>query len=131
MSLCGRPLPHHSRLLRLEVGELERSIGVTRRLVPSVPLLDNDVAALQKALFEARREAEALSLALENPSNQGRWRLLEGKIPDREELSAKIQVRDQAGSALQVPWWLGLAGDKPRQDCKAAVIASTSGLTWR
>ncbi|KAG2431406.1 hypothetical protein HXX76_009421 [Chlamydomonas incerta] len=84
-----------ARLLRLEVGELERSIGVTRRLVPSVPLLDNDVAALQKALFEARREAEALSLALENPSNQGRWRLLEGKIPDREELSAKIQALEE------------------------------------
>ncbi|EFJ42885.1 coiled-coil protein required for normal flagellar motility [Volvox carteri f. nagariensis] len=80
-----------ARLLRLEVAELERSIAVMRRLVPSVPLLDTDVAALQKELFEARREAEALSLALENPSNQSRWRMLEGKIPDREELSAKIQ----------------------------------------
>ncbi|PNH11949.1 hypothetical protein TSOC_001169 [Tetrabaena socialis] len=84
-----------ARLLRLEVGELDRSLGVTRRLVPSVPLLDTDVASLQKSLFEARREAEALSLALENPSNQSRWRLLEGKIPDREELSAKIQALEE------------------------------------
>ncbi len=36
------------RLLRLEVAELDRSIAVTRRVVPQVPLLDNDVAALQK-----------------------------------------------------------------------------------
>ncbi|GLI69727.1 hypothetical protein VaNZ11_014402 [Volvox africanus] len=84
-----------ARLLRLEVAELERSIAVMRRMVPSVPLLDTDVAALQKELFEARREAEALSLALENPSNQSRWRLLEGKIPDREELSAKIQALEE------------------------------------
>ncbi|KAG2482118.1 hypothetical protein HYH03_018925, partial [Edaphochlamys debaryana] len=83
------------RLLNLEVSELQRSIGVTQRLVPSVPLLDTDVASLQRALFEARREAEALSLALENPGNQSRWRLLEGKIPDREELSAKIQALEE------------------------------------
>ncbi|GFR42867.1 hypothetical protein Agub_g3858 [Astrephomene gubernaculifera] len=84
-----------ARLLRLEVAELDRSICVMRRLVPSVPLLDTDVAALQKALFEARREAEALSLALESPANSGRWRMLEGKIPDREELSAKIQALEE------------------------------------
>lgn len=41
------PLPA-PRLLRLEVAELARSIAVTRRVVPQVPLLDNDVAALQK-----------------------------------------------------------------------------------
>ncbi|KXZ45417.1 hypothetical protein GPECTOR_55g323 [Gonium pectorale] len=88
-----------ARLLRLEVSELERSIGVMQRLVPSVPLLDCDVAGLQKALFEARREAEALSLALEDPGNAGRWRMLDGKIPDREELSAKIQA--SAGQGVE------------------------------
>ena len=53
------------------------------QVVPRIPLLDEDVARLQKALLEARREAETLSVALENPGNSSRWRLLEGKIPGR------------------------------------------------
>lgn len=84
-----------ARLLKLEVAELQRSIEVTKHLVPHVPLLDTDVARLQKQLFEARREAEQLSLSLEDPSNTTRWRLLEGKIPDREELAAKIQALEE------------------------------------
>ncbi len=48
-----------------------------------------------QALLEARREAEALSLALENPGNQSRWRLLDGKIPDKEELTAKLQQLEE------------------------------------
>ncbi|KAL6748938.1 coiled-coil flagellar protein, move backward only 2 [Haematococcus lacustris] len=83
------------RILRLEVASLERSIAVAIKVVPQIPALDEDVARLQKALLEARRESEALSLALENPSNQARWRLLEGKIPDKEELSAKLQQLEE------------------------------------
>mmetsp|Transcript_40583 Transcript_40583/g.90203 ORF Transcript_40583/g.90203 Transcript_40583/m.90203 type:complete len:924 (-) Transcript_40583:938-3709(-) len=83
------------RLLNIEICELERSIAVTIKLVPQIPLLDEDVARLQKALLETRREAEALSVALENPGNHSRWRLLEGKIPDKEELSAKIQQLEE------------------------------------
>jgi len=83
------------RILRLEVAELQRSIAVAVKVVPQIPALDEDVARLQKALLETRREAEALSLALENPANQSRWRLLEGKIPDKEELSARIQQLEE------------------------------------
>ncbi|GFH08879.1 coiled-coil flagellar protein, move backward only 2 [Haematococcus lacustris] len=57
---------------------------------------DDEIRILRlEALLEARRESEALSLALENPSNQARWRLLEGKIPDKEELSAKLQQLEE------------------------------------
>ena len=64
--------PTPPRLLKLEVSELQRSIEVTKARVPAVPLLDTDVARLQKQLFEARREAEQLSLSLEDPSNTTR-----------------------------------------------------------
>ncbi|KAG1674725.1 hypothetical protein FOA52_013560 [Chlamydomonas sp. UWO 241] len=83
------------RMYRIEIMELERSIAATMKMVPQIPLLDEDVARLQKALLETRREAEALSIALENPGNHSRWRLLEGKIPDKEELGAKIQQLDE------------------------------------
>lgn len=45
----------------------------------------------QRALLETRCECERLTASLEDPGNSSRWRLLEGKIPDPEELSAKIQ----------------------------------------
>ena len=53
------------------------------------------MARLQKALLETKREAEALSIALESPENNGRWRLLDGKIPDKDELGAKIMQLDE------------------------------------
>ena len=75
-SSCNVPCP-----CTLQAASLQRSIAVAVKVVPRIPALDEDVARLQKALLEARREAEALSVALENPGNQSRWRLLEGKIP--------------------------------------------------
>lgn len=41
-------------------------------------------------LLEAQRESEQLSLALEDPENSDRWKRLDGPIPDKEELEAKI-----------------------------------------
>ena len=84
------------RLLKLEVAELERSIAVTRRIVPQVPLLDADVAGLQRALLQARREAEQLSAALESPANMGRWRLLEGKVREGFEAITCVCIRTRA-----------------------------------
>lgn len=74
------------RILGLECREVERSIRVTRSLLPTIPLLDENVARLQKEVLEARRESEKLSMQLEDPENKGRWRPLEGKIPTSEEL---------------------------------------------
>ena len=60
----------------------ELSSSVYMQIVPQIPLLDEDVARLQKALLEAHREAEALSDALESPAgNAARCRMLDGKIP--------------------------------------------------
>ncbi len=70
LALLGRD--DEVRVLRIEVAELQRSADVARRLLPRIPLLDQDVARLQADLLAARREAEALSLALENPDNQTR-----------------------------------------------------------
>lgn len=39
------------RILKLEVQELERSIAVTVKLVPQIPMLDQDVARLQKVCW--------------------------------------------------------------------------------
>eukprot|EP00873_Tetraselmis_striata_P036776 jgi/Tetstr1/457040/TSEL_043703.t1 len=83
------------RILRLECREVERSIEVTRRLLPRIPVLDEDVALLQKELLEAKRESEKLSLQLEDPENKGRWRRLEGKIPTGEELQAKLSQLEE------------------------------------
>jgi hypothetical protein len=46
----------------------------------------------QSALLKTQREAAQLEEAVESPSNEGRYRLLSGKIPDQEELLAKLQV---------------------------------------
>ncbi|MEW5305818.1 MAG: hypothetical protein WDW36_008335 [Sanguina aurantia] len=80
-----------ARMLELEVGSLWRSIQLTQRVTPQIPLLDNDVARLQRALLETRCECERLTASLEDPGNSSRWRLLEGKIPDPGELGARIQ----------------------------------------
>jgi len=78
------------RMLRLEIKEVERSKLATLKMVPMVPELDKNIAYLQQQLLEERKEAETLSQALEDPQNKSRWRRLEGKIPDKEELAAKI-----------------------------------------
>ena len=83
------------RILGLECREVERSIHVTRKLLPTIPMLDENVALLQKELLEARRESEKLSLQLEDPENKGRWRRLDGKIPTSEELQAKMNQLDE------------------------------------
>lgn len=83
------------RLLKLEVQEVQRSVNVTRKLLPQIPLLDSSIASLQDQLLKARQEAEKLSEELESPDNKTRWRRLEGKIPDKEELTAKIKQLEE------------------------------------
>jgi hypothetical protein len=53
----------------------------------------------QAALLKTQREAAALEEAVESPANEGRYRLLRGKIPDQEELLAKLQVGAGGGGA--------------------------------
>ena len=44
------------RLLRLEMLEVMRSVGVTRQLLPAIPLLDQDIAKLQEELLRVRAQ---------------------------------------------------------------------------
>jgi len=83
------------RMLKLELKEVERSMNVTRKLLPRIPALDADITSLKSQLLETREQAERLSDALESPNNKDRWRRLEGKIPDKEELSAKVDQLEE------------------------------------
>mmetsp|Transcript_45822 Transcript_45822/g.146119 ORF Transcript_45822/g.146119 Transcript_45822/m.146119 type:complete len:925 (-) Transcript_45822:53-2827(-) len=76
--------------INLAIKDVARSVEVTKKLLPVVPALDSDVASLQKQLLEARMQSQVLSEELESPDNKSRWRRLPGKIPDKEELNAKI-----------------------------------------
>lgn len=80
------------RMLDLQVAELCREIEVTRRKLPKVPELEHQVLALQGQLEDERRLSDELSAELEAPENSKRWRKLEGKDPEPEDLAAKLQV---------------------------------------
>ncbi|GMH35034.1 hypothetical protein BSKO_02902 [Bryopsis sp. KO-2023] len=83
------------RILDLEIREVQRSIDATRKTMTAIPDMDSEIALLQKELLEAKRESETLSLALESPENKGRWRKLEGKAPNSEELTVKARVIEE------------------------------------
>merc|ERR1719454_1943109 len=51
--------------------------------------------SLQMQLEEERLSAERLSVELESPENTKRWRKLEGKDPEPEDLAAKLQVLEE------------------------------------
>ena len=83
------------RMLNIELREVNRSMEVTRKMLVKVPALDEQIASLQEQLLQARRASDQLSEELESPENKQRWRRLEGKIPDKEELVAKINMLEE------------------------------------
>jgi chromosome segregation ATPase len=83
------------RGLNLQVAELQRQIEVTRKHIPNMPEYAAKILTLQKDLAEEREVVDALCRNLENPSNLGRWRELQGEDPDTEQLAAKIQVLEE------------------------------------
>ena len=84
------------RMLDLQVAELCREIEVTRRKLPKVAELEQEIVLLQTQLEEERAPlGEKLSAELEAPSNSKRWRKLEGKDPEPEDLAAKLQVLEE------------------------------------
>jgi len=83
------------RMLDLQVAELCREIEVTRRKLPRVPELEQEIVLLQTQLEEERALADRLSADLEAPENSKRWRKLEGKDPEPEDLAAKLQVLEE------------------------------------
>ncbi|WZN62111.1 coiled-coil domain-containing protein [Chloropicon roscoffensis] len=84
------------RSLNIEVKELRRSIDVKRKLAPEISLYDKQIVLHKQQLLEAKQQAVKLEKDLEDPNNNKRWRKLEGKIPDKEELNAKLkQLEDR------------------------------------
>jgi len=83
------------RMLDLAVAEQCREIEVTRRKLPRVPELEQEIVLLQTQLEEERALADRLSAELEAPENSKRWRKLEGKDPEPEDLAAKLQVLEE------------------------------------
>lgn len=88
-------LADEARHVRIETAEVARSLAVTRRLLPRVPALDHDVAALQRDILVARREAAALELQIEDPANCARWRVLPGRVKDKDELRIKVNQLEE------------------------------------
>ena len=83
------------RILNLEIKQIEHPIEATTKVMKQIPQLDENVALLQKELLETRRQSEELSLALESPNNKMRWRRLDGKPPDKDELIAKTRQLEE------------------------------------
>ena len=93
--LAIREREEEIRLLDLQVAELVRDVEVTRRKLPKIPAAEQEIVTLQAELEEERLLAERLSAELEAPENSKRWRKLEGKDPEPEDLAAKLQVLEE------------------------------------
>lgn len=78
--------------LDLHVAALCRDVESVRRGVPRLPHLEERLLRTQGELEEATAHTSKLSAVLENPANQSRWRQLPGRVPDAEDLAAKIAV---------------------------------------
>eukprot|EP00775_Hariotina_reticulata_P013164 gene13164-13294_t len=89
------------RVLQLQVAELQRSIHTAKSAMPDLPAIDRDIAALKADLLKAREHAEVLGAKLEDPANSGRARQLGGKIPEKDELVAKLQSLEERLSMKQ------------------------------
>ena len=83
------------RMLDLQVAELVRQLEVTRRKLPKIPELEQEIVTLQSQLEEERALSDRQSAELEAPENSKRWRKLEGKDPEPEDLAAKLQVLEE------------------------------------
>ncbi|CAG9467664.1 unnamed protein product [Pedinophyceae sp. YPF-701] len=84
------------RMLSIQRAEVQRSLEIVRRQAPRMPEYDKEIAALQHQLLQVRAKADELTAALEDPGNEGRWRLLDARVPDKEELKARrTQLEDR------------------------------------
>jgi len=80
------------RMQKLQGAELERQVMVSRKRLPSMPELAEEVVSLQNSLRLERMATEQLCKDLETPSNSDRWRALPGEDPDYDQLAAKMAV---------------------------------------
>jgi bifunctional DNA-binding transcriptional regulator/antitoxin component of YhaV-PrlF toxin-antitoxin module len=83
------------RILNLHIAELSREILVTRKMELVIPKLAREKLQLQELLREKQEEGHKMSLELESPSNEQRWRSLYGQEPNQEELADKIRKLEE------------------------------------
>eukprot|EP00698_Gefionella_okellyi_P001710 TRINITY_DN11581_c0_g1_i1.p1 TRINITY_DN11581_c0_g1~~TRINITY_DN11581_c0_g1_i1.p1 ORF type:complete len:959 (+),score=296.70 TRINITY_DN11581_c0_g1_i1:377-2878(+) len=81
-----------ARLLNLAAAESEREIAIQRKLLPKVPELENQILSMMLQLQEERSDVKQMCLALEDPSNMGRYKQLGGEDPTPEELTQRLAV---------------------------------------
>jgi chromosome segregation ATPase len=83
------------RMIRIEMDEVKRKIEVSRKDIPIVPKLADEIIQLKNELNLEKDKERRLADELENPNNKDRWRDLGGDDPDQEALEAKIQVLEE------------------------------------
>lgn len=83
------------RVLKIDVTDVSRSIEATKKKCPEVPKLDKEIATLQRDILMTKREGRELEQQLEDPSNPSRWRMLHGRIKDKDELRIKVNQLEE------------------------------------
>jgi predicted RNase H-like nuclease (RuvC/YqgF family) len=83
------------RVLKIDVTDVQRSIEAVKQKCPEVPALDRNIATLQRDIMLTQREGRELEMQLEDPANISRWRLLPGRIKDRDELRIKVNQLEE------------------------------------
>lgn len=83
------------RVLKIDVADVSRSIEATKKKCPEVPKLDQNIATLQRDILVTKQEGRELEQQLEHPSNEKRWRMLHGRIKDKDELRIKVNQLEE------------------------------------
>eukprot|EP00898_Chlorokybus_atmophyticus_P003312 jgi/Chlat1/3982/Chrsp26S04044 len=84
-----------SRLLRIQIEHLKRSIINAQAQQPIIPECQKSIGNLRSELEATASRVEDVSNTLEDPATRPKWRNLEGKIPERDELLAKINSLEE------------------------------------
>ncbi|XP_033110097.1 coiled-coil domain-containing protein 146-like [Anneissia japonica] len=79
------------RFLKMQVTEENRSIGLARKTLPNKKALESELVTLQIQLSQCQDRMSELEKQLENPYDESRVRLLEGKDLTPAELNNKIE----------------------------------------
>ena len=78
------------RWLRLIHADLLREIALTRKIVPRLDEYRREIREITEQLHAERLKADQLSYDLETPANKARWRALDGKDLEPDELATKV-----------------------------------------
>lgn len=70
--------------------ETKRKVEIIRRNLVENPDCKDRIAKCESELDEENKQTEQLCQQLENPNSSSRWEVLDGKIPDAEEIAIKM-----------------------------------------